>query len=146
MFSRTSEYALRAMVYLVRHLDEWPVSRRRIANEAGIPPKYLSTILSSLVRAGVLESSPGIGGGFAMARPPKEISLEEILKPFESVLGPTRPCPFGNEVCRDDDPCAGHELWMHVKETYTQFLEDTTIHDVSIKRAGGTRSRKRKRR
>jgi Rrf2 family protein len=145
MLSRTSEYALRAMVCLVRHIDDWPISGKRIAEETGIPAKYQSNILSSLVRAGVLISSPGIGGGFAMVRSPQRVSLEEILKPFEAILGPTRPCPFGNEVCNDADPCAGHERWKHVKEVFAQFLQDTTIHDVSAKHAGACGFKKRKR-
>jgi DNA-binding IscR family transcriptional regulator len=74
------------------------------------------------------------------------VALHDILKPFESILGPSRPCPFGNKVCGDDDPCAGHERWKHVKEVYTQFLHETTIHDVSTRHAGGTGSKKRKRR
>jgi len=145
MLSRTSEYALRAMVYLVRHVDDLPVSRRQIADETGIPSKYLSNILSALVRAGVLQSSPGIGGGFALVRSPDEISLQSILEPFEPVLGPSRECPFGNEICSDDDPCAGHDRWKFVKETYTQFLQDSTIHDVSVRRAGGNGARRNKR-
>lgn len=146
MLSRTSEYALRAMVCMVRHLDDWPMSGKRIAEETGIPPKYLSNILSSLVRAGVLNSAPGIGGGFSMARAPEYVPLDDILKPFESILGPSRPCPFGNEVCSDDDPCAGHERWKHVKQVYEQFLRDTTIQDVGIKHADANGSSKRKRR
>lgn len=146
MLSRTSEYALRAMVCLARHVDDWPVPGKRIADEAGIPPKYLSNILSNLVRAGVLSSSPGIGGGFAMARSPKDVPLDDILKPFESILAPSRPCPFGNEVCSDESPCAGHEGWKHVKEVYAQFLHDTTIHDVSIQRADANGSKKKRKR
>lgn len=105
----------------------------------------LSNILSSLARAGVLTSAPGIGGGFARERSPSDVALDEILKPFESILGPSRPCPFGNEVWSDDDPCAGHESWKHVKEVYAQFLHDSTIHDVSIKHGVGIGSTKRKR-
>lgn len=146
MLSRTSEYALRAMVCLARHVEDWPMSGRRIADETGIPPKYLSNILSSLVRAGVLTSAPGIGGGFAMASSPSEVALDDILKPFEAILGPSRPCPFGNETCSDDDPCAGHERWKYVKDVYTTFLHDTTIHDVSVKHGGRTGFKKRKRR
>lgn len=145
MLSRTSEYALRAMVCLARHVEDWPISGKRIAGETGIPPKYLSNILSTLVRAGVLTSSPGIGGGFAMVRSPRDVPLDDILKPFESILAPSRPCPFGNEFCGDENPCAGHERWKHVKEVYAQFLQDTTIHDVSIEHADVNGSRKTKR-
>jgi Rrf2 family protein len=145
MHSGTSEYARRAVVCLLGHAEECPMVGKRIADETGIPHKYLSNIGNSHARAGVPTSAPGIGGGFAMARWPSEVVLDEILKPFESILGPSRPCPLGNEVCSDDDPCAGYESWKHVKEVYAQFLRDTSIHEVSIKRGVRFGSRKRKR-
>lgn len=138
MLSRTSEYALRAMVCLAQHVDEWPVPGPRIAQETGIPRKYLSNILGHLVRAGVLVGAPGVGGGFRMVRPPQEVLLHEVLMPFEPALGQTRPCPFGNEICGETNPCAGHESWKRVREVYGQFLRTTSIHDVSVGRNGAS--------
>ena len=144
MISRTSEYALLAMICLTRHVDDWPIAGRKIAEEAGIPRKYLSAILGDLVRIGILESSPGTGGGFRIARSPKEIRLSEVFAPFEPILANRRPCPFGKEVCSDDDPCAGHDQWKRVRETYSRFLEQTSVFDVTFKRgrrASGSRKR-----
>lgn len=133
MLTLSSEYALRAMIYLTVHCDEWPIRGRTIADQAEIPRKYLSKILGDLVRVGVLVSSPGIGGGFQMARDPKDIPLQEVLAPFEPILADRRPCPFGNVTCNDDDPCAGHEQWKTVRQAYATFLQKTSIHDVSVK-------------
>ncbi len=140
MLSLTGEYALRAMVYLTAHAEDWPIPGRRVAEGAGIPRKYLSAILRDLVRAGILASSPGPGGGFRMARSPKDIRLFEVLAPFEPILGNRRPCPFGKEECSDDDPCPGHDRWQRVKETYSQFLQETSVFDVSVKRRKRRRS------
>ncbi len=148
MISRTSEYALRAMIHLAQHVDDWPIPGRKIAEETGIPRKYLAAILGGLVRAGVLESSPGIGGGFRLARPAKGIWLSQVFAPFEPILADRRPCPFGQEVCSDDDPCAGHDAWKRVRETYGQFLEKNSIHDVAFarrKRRAASTSRRTKR-
>ena len=134
MISRTSEYALQAMIHLARRIDDWPIAGRKIAAETGIPRKYLAAILGDLVRSGVLESSPGMGGGFRLARPAKEIRLSEVFAPFEPILANRRPCPFGREVCSDDDPCAGHDEWKRVRETYGRFLENNSIHDVAFMR------------
>ena len=131
MLSRTSEYALRAVVYLAQDEDSWPIPGREIARETKIPAKYLSSILGTLVRSGVLESSPGRGGGFRMTRPPAEVLLVDVLAPFESVLDDRRPCPFGNPVCSDDDPCAGHHRWRAVREAYYDFVERTSVQEVS---------------
>ena len=143
MFSRTGEYVLRAMAFMALHMDEWPLSGPRIAEQTGIPRKYLSNILSSLVRSGILESAPGIGGGFRMARSPKVVFLQEVLEPFEPALGPTRPCPFGQALCNDTNACAGHERWMRVREVYADFLQHTSVYDIGLKQ---NRSTKRTRR
>lgn len=134
MISRTSEYALQAMIHLARHVDDWPIAGRKIAEETGIPRKYLAAILCDLVRVQVLESSPGARGGFRLARSAKEIRLSEVFAPFEPILANRRPCPFGQEVCSDDDPCAGHDQWKHVRETYGRFLEKNSIYDVAFTR------------
>ncbi len=132
MLSLTSEYALRAMTYLAKHQPDWPIPGKQIAEEADIPPKYLSKVLGDLVRAGLLEATRGKSGGFRMARPARKISLLEVLVPFERVE--RRLCPFGNDRCGDEDPCVAQEKWKQVLEAYQNFLERTSIHDVSVKK------------
>lgn len=131
MLSRTSEYALQAMIYLAQHAEEWPIAGRQIAKMAGIPPKYLSKILGDLVRAGVLDASRGVGGGFRMTRPPEAISLYEVLAPFEPFH--MRRCPFGNKECGDEDPCLAHHRWKVVVETQQAFLRNTSVSDVAFR-------------
>lgn len=145
MLTRTGEYALQAMVYLAQNQEQGPISGPRIAERLGIPQKYLSSVLADLVRVGVLVSMRGKGGGFNLARRPKDIGLAQVLKPFEPILHPNRtPCPFGNSVCSDDDPCAGHDCWKPIKEAYARFLEGTSLGDVS--QEGRPRSKRRTRR
>ncbi len=144
MLTRTGEYALQALVYLAQHEEEWPIPGPRIAEQIGLPRKYLSAILAALVRNGVLDSSRGKGGGFLMARSPKETRLFDVLAPFEPVLADRRPCPFGNPVCNDDDPCAGHDRWKGVREAFYKFVHDTSVHDVATRQGVPKRKRKRK--
>lgn len=148
MLTLTSEYALRALICLTRRVDDWPLPGREIAREAGVPAKYLSAILGDLVRAGVLDATRGKNGGFRLARPADETSLESILDPFERFEA--RRCPFGNEECSDADPCLGHAQWLKVVQARMDFLENTSLHDVSFharsKRRRRTVKRKTKRR
>lgn len=136
MLSLTGQYALRAMIHLARHVDEWPIAGHEIAKEARIPRNYLSKVMGDLVRAGVLESSRGLGGGFRMSRSPQKTYLYDILAPFEGSLAEKRQCPFGNQVCSDRNPCLGHEAWKQVLDTYTDFLRRTSIHEVAVERHG----------
>lgn len=141
MLSLTSEYALRATVFLTRTTADSEgarISGKEIAVNTEVPYKYLTRVLADLVRAGVLDASRGKNGGFKLARKPTSIQLYEILAPFEPVLGNRRPCPFGHLICSDDEPCAGHDQWKAVREAYYKFLNETSIHDVSFENGKGS--------
>jgi len=137
MLTLTSEYAMRALIFLTRHADEGPIPGRCIAEQGDIPPKYLSKILGDLVRLGVLSSSPGKHGGFRLLRDPKKIMLYDVLKRFEQFE--LRRCPFGNSLCSDERPCLAHDKWKKVVETEQRFLRKTSLHRVAI--ADGKRRR-----
>ncbi|MCK4873199.1 MAG: Rrf2 family transcriptional regulator [Phycisphaerales bacterium] len=129
MLSRTSEYALRALIHLAQHPDDQPIAARHIAERTGIPQKYLAKVLGDLTRAGLLDSARGIGGGFRLIRSPNEIHLYDVVAPFEQ-YGQRR-CPFGNTECSDQNPCQAHEAWKHVLEVHMAFLTNTTLQQVS---------------
>ena len=137
MLSKTGEYALRAMIHLTQHVDEWPISGARIAAQTRIPAKYLSKILGDLVRAGVLEAARGFGGGFRMVRSPDRVHLYEVLAPFESLLASSRTCPFASQRCSDRNPCLGHEAWKGVRDTFERFLRETSLFEVAVDRRVG---------
>lgn len=131
MLTKTSEYALRAMIHLAHNEKDWPIAGPRIAKATEIPPKYLSKILGDLVRVGVLESSPGKSGGFSMNGTPKSTTLLSVLTPFEQFTNLR--CPFGNQKCNDADPCNAHDQWKKVIETQQQFLKKTSVQDIAAK-------------
>jgi len=140
MLSKTGEYAMRAVIHLAQHPDQWPMPGGRIAQEAGIPAKYLAKVLGDLVRAGVLSSSRGKLGGFAMARSPKRTRLIDVLGPFEPP--DARRCPFGNRECSDENPCLAHHRWKKVAAGEQDFFRKTSIYDVSF--ASPTRTKRQR--
>ncbi len=131
MLSKTSEYALRAVIYLAQFEDDCPIPGRVIASETGVPAKYLSKILGDLVRAEVLVSSPGKTGGFQFMTSSAETRLLKVLAPFEQFE--LRRCPFGNKACSDIDPCLAHNQWKNVVEAELRFMSDTTVLDIAVK-------------
>jgi len=145
MISLTGEYALRAMIFLSKHADAWPIPGPRIAESAGVPRKYLSAILADLVRAGLLEGTRGKSGGFQMTRPATQIRLADVIAPFEPVNANRNTCPFGNTVCSDKDPCAAHDRWKAVNAALTRFLRETTLQEVATKPSERTKSAKKRR-
>ena len=82
--SQTAEYALRAVVWLARE-PENAVGTPRIARATQVPAGYLSRVLQSLARAGLVTSNPGRSGGFRLARPPKRITVLDVVNAVDPV-------------------------------------------------------------
>jgi Rrf2 family nitric oxide-sensitive transcriptional repressor len=92
MLSHTAEYALRAIVALAQ--DAAAVQKAHdIARESQVPPEYLSKILNSLVRAGILNAQRGRGGGFSLALPARELSVLDVVNAVDP-LQRIRSCPL----------------------------------------------------
>ncbi len=84
MFSQTVEYALRAAVYLADHPSE-PRTTRQIAKVTKVPMAYLSKVLQSLARSGIVVSQRGIGGGVRLAHDPDELTILQIVQAVDPI-------------------------------------------------------------
>ena len=129
MFSKTAQYALRAVTVIAELQQDGPVLTKVIAAEGKVPSKYLSKVLRDLVRSNILKSTRGIGGGFRLRRKPEAIKLMDVVRPFEDLLA-SQECPLGNIRCSDKSPCPMHERWGPVKESFQTLLCETTVADV----------------
>jgi Rrf2 family transcriptional regulator, cysteine metabolism repressor len=81
--SQSVAHAVHATLRLVEVREGSYVSSGKLAEQGGMPERFLLQILGDLVRHGVLVSTRGGGGGFALARPPEEISLLEVIEAVE---------------------------------------------------------------
>ncbi len=129
MLNQSAEYALRAAARLSVLPPDGSMQARELADALDVPANYLSKVLHQLAVAGVLESRRGRSGGFRLARPAGEITLEAVVAPFEDV-GRYRQCLLGKSVCSDSRPCAAHARWKPVGRLMTSFLTRTTLADV----------------
>lgn len=93
MISQTAEYALRAVAALAGNPGE-PMVTQRLAETTKVPAGYLSKVLQSLGRAGLVNSTRGVGGGFVLARPANEITIYDIVQAVDP-LQRIRTCPLG---------------------------------------------------
>ncbi|HEX5272230.1 MAG TPA: Rrf2 family transcriptional regulator [Gemmataceae bacterium] len=85
--TRASNYALQALAYFTEHPADKSVASHVAAEARDIPERFLLKVLQPLVSAGVLRSIKGPNGGYRLARPPRQITLLEIV---EAVDGPIR--------------------------------------------------------
>lgn len=83
MISRAAEYALRTVVCLAEAGGR-PQTARALSEATGIPESYQMKVLQALRRAGLVRSRRGQGGGFVVARPAREISIQEVIAAVES--------------------------------------------------------------
>jgi Rrf2 family transcriptional regulator, iron-sulfur cluster assembly transcription factor len=86
-----TRYAIRALYHLAFHRPGEATQAKEIAEAQKIPLRFLEQILQDLRRAGLVEGRRGPRGGYALARPPAEISLADVLRavrgPLEDLLG-----------------------------------------------------------
>ncbi len=134
--SSKGRYAVMAMADLARSgLDTdlgQPISIASVAERQHISQTYLEQIFMHLRRGGLVQSSRGPGGGYILARTPKEISIFEIMQAVDEPVQMTR-CSL-EEVggCVAGNPCLTHGLWQDLSEHIAQFLQSTTLHDVLL--------------
>jgi Rrf2 family protein len=93
--TRASSYALHAVAYMAAQKKSDPVASHVIAQDRGIPERFLLKVLKPLVSAQILRSIKGPNGGYQLARGPNEITMLEVV---EAVDGPIRGnAPMGHE-------------------------------------------------
>jgi len=129
MMTKTGLHAIRAMAVLAKLQDKGFVGANRIAEEISAPPNYLGKLLQTLAKESLVVSQKGIGGGFRLAREPRQITLFDVIDPIEH-LGRWTGCALGWRECSDEHPCAVHERWKRVRADYLALLQRTTIADL----------------
>jgi Rrf2 family iron-sulfur cluster assembly transcriptional regulator len=127
-----ARYAIRALYDLAYHRRGQAGQAKEIAAREQIPLRFLTQILQDLRKAGLVEARRGPGGGYALARPPAQITLAEVLRAVRGGL----PEMFGFEADAevDDVPAA---VWGDVRARLTEVLEHATIQDF-VTRAEAT--------
>jgi Rrf2 family transcriptional regulator, nitric oxide-sensitive transcriptional repressor len=93
LISRTSEYALRAIIWLVQE-PALSQTTRQIANGTRTPPDYVSKVLQLLAKAGLVRSQRGLGGGFRLAGEPSQITVLDVVNAVDP-LEHIHTCPLG---------------------------------------------------
>ena len=131
MFSMTTEYALRAAVFL----SEWHgdvQTAGRVAHATQTPVRYASRVLQLMVEGGLATSQRGPSGGFALAREPSQITLLDVVQAIEPIQR-IRHCPLGLAE-HADDLCPLHKAMDAVAAKAEATLGSLTLADVMTQR------------
>ena len=130
IFSTSCEYAIRGLSELASRSPSDSMMLDDVIAGANLPRDFMAKLFQRLVRAGILRSAKGRGGGFALSRPPHEVTLMHVC---EAIDGPQifDRCVVGMERCTDHMPCAQHDLYKPIRQRLKDYLNTTTLADLA---------------
>lgn len=136
--STRGDYACRALLSLALHADDaGPTSVRDIADRTGLPQPYLEQILLALKGAGLVRSKRGVGGGYVLAKQPKDIRLSEIIS---AVDGPITLGDFGQPhqdgSCDHEGQCVLLAIWDVAGQHMREHLGAYTLESIAAAATG----------
>ena len=131
MLSKKAKYSIHALIYLAGNKGLKPKQIREIAEDLGIPRKFLETILLDLRNDGILQSRQGREGGYLLERSPGTITLGRIIRLIDGPLAAV-PCVSQTayarcEACPEERLCALRWIMKDVRESTAQILDHTTL-------------------
>lgn len=130
LYSRPTEYALRALTYMGVRNPRGVTRVQEIAQAEDLPAPFLAKVLQQLARSGLLTSVKGPKGGFGFSRPPEEISLMEVVAVIDGTEGFTR-CAVGLAECSDESPCPLHDAWKPLRTQINDYLQGISVADLA---------------
>ena len=130
ILSRTSQYALQALIFIATRPPGEPVLNREIASYLDVPPAYLAKIMQSLCKGRLLYSFRGRLGGFCLREGAEKTDLMKILLLTEGT-GFTQDCVLGLKVCSDATACPMHAKWVPIKKKLVSLLNDQTLEKLA---------------
>ncbi|MDD5403186.1 MAG: Rrf2 family transcriptional regulator [Sulfuricella sp.] len=131
ILSRTSQYAIQALIYVTTRPRGEPVLNREIAEHLGVPAAYLAKIMQTLCRSHLLDSFRGRLGGFCLHENAEKTDLMQILLLTEGA-GFTDTCLLGLKVCSDETACPMHSRWKPIKEKVVLLLKEQTLEKLAL--------------
>lgn len=131
ILSRTSQYAIQALIYIATRPRGEPVLNREIAAHLGVPSAYLAKIMQNLCKGNLLDSFRGRLGGFCLREGAEKTDLMHVLILTEGT-GFTDDCVLGLKVCSDETACPMHVRWKPIKEKVVQMLNEQTLEKLAI--------------
>lgn len=132
MFSKSTEYALRATIYIAQKSSEdFKLGIKAISEATDSPPSFTAKILQVLTRENkIISSVRGPNGGFYMTGKAKQLPVRSILDAMDedSVL---ERCILGLKECSETKPCPMHAQYKHIKAQLVKLFETKTIEELA---------------
>lgn len=130
IYTKTGEYAIRAVLFLARQPEGSLVMSSEVAKHEDIPSHYLAKILQRMAKYGYVDSYKGRGGGFMITKLAMDSTILEIV---ERIEGPviTLKCVTGLKECSDEYPCPLHEEWSELRDSIYNLVSSKSVREVA---------------
>ncbi|WP_263416087.1 RrF2 family transcriptional regulator [Terriglobus albidus] len=135
--TKKADYGLMALKYLAEHVDNGAQSAKDIAEAYHIPAQLLAKILQTLAKGGLLVSTAGTHGGYALARPANQISAFEVIRTIDGPLFITS-CITIHGACDLTSTCTIKEPLRKVNDSIKELLSGITVADLAEPAETGT--------
>jgi len=126
------------MIFIASMNSQEPILAKQIAGALSIPREFLNKVMQQLVRAGFLASVRGPGGGFVLAKDPKDITIFDIVKEIDGTEW-FESCLLRVGLCDLQNPCAMHEFWVKIKNQVRAILDHESLADLVKEMRNGKR-------
>ena len=134
MLSQKAKYAMKALIALARAKGQL-LQATDISNTQKIPKKFLDLIFFELRGHGLVHSTRGRQGGYALGLPPQDITIAQLVRAVDGALAPL-PCASVKfyrrcSDCKDEKTCEVRKVMREVRDAASAILENTTLADVA---------------
>jgi len=133
LISTRSRYGLRFLVELSQRSSSDPVDLGSIAEHQEIPETYLAKLVVPLRNAGIIRSARGSKGGYELAKPPADISVQEIVEVLEG-RSSLLECTEHPESCARSAECPTLPVWLGLERVIRDYLSKVSVSDVAAPR------------
>jgi Rrf2 family protein len=128
LINRDVDYAARALVFMAK-ANKPTVSVTQMHGEVGVTRPFLRKILQKLHKAGILQAVKGKGGGFAMARKPEAITLNQLIGVLQGPLK-LNDCVFRKKLCQNHGACILRHKIAALEHRLVSDISGITIKDL----------------
>jgi Rrf2 family iron-sulfur cluster assembly transcriptional regulator len=143
MYTVSSQYAIRALLYLAMQKDLQLRRIEDVAESEKIPQAFLAKLVQRLVKKGLVQSTKGLNGGIKLRRSANEISLFMIADAIDDLSHASLECALGNQNCSDQNSCVLHDQWKALREKQIEFLKSITLSELVANKANVKRKKRR---
>lgn len=127
MFSKTCEYAIRAMIFLAqKSVGGKRIGIKEIAKGSGAPEYFIAKVMQNLCREGLVQSMKGPRGGFYLSEQNAQCSIADIVRAVDGDAIFTA-CGLGLHQCSEANPCPIHHEYKGIREATNRMLESAQL-------------------